>query len=397
MRRASVLPSILPVLLLCACGGSGPGPMQTTNPAASATGVAADTSMLGRQHAAYTERDLVSDGNVPAEQTDASLVNSWGLDALPTTPWWIADNGAGVSTLYDANGIAQPTSPGPLVVQLPGASAPTGLVANPGDDFVITLQGVTGPARFLFASEDGVIDAWLKTTPPSLQAVTMIDATSMNAVFKGLALFTGSRGSRLYATDFHNGLVRVYDGAFDDITQPGQFTDGDLPAGFAPFGIRVIHGIVLVTYAMQDDARHDDVAGPGLGFVDAFSLDGRLLARVASRGKLNSPWGLALAPAGFGRNSFRLLVGNFGDGHIVSFGLHRRDGRDRGERNRDLDDDGAYLESSSGPIVIDGLWALSFGNGSVAGPASTLFFTAGPNHEADGLFGRIDFSPGMHP
>lgn len=399
MRRPSVLLSSLPALALLACGG-GSGSMQTSNPAADAAGVTADTSMLGRGHATYAERDLVSDGNVPAEHTDLNLVNSWGLDALPTTPWWIADNGKGVSTLYDGDGIAQPlppATPSPLVVTLPGASAPTGLVANPGPDFSITLEGATGPARFLFASEDGVIDAWMKTTPLSTVAVTKVDATPMGAVFKGLAISTGtSLGSRLYATDFHNFLVRVYDGNFNEITQPGQFTDSKIPAGFSPFGIRVFKGVVLVTYAMKEADGDDDVKGAGLGFVDAYSLNGKLLARVASRGKLNAPWGLALAPAGFGRNSFRLLVGNFGDGHIVSFGLHRHDGRKRGEQNDDLDDDGAYLESSGGPIVIDGLWALSFGTGGVAGPTSTLFFTAGPNDEADGLFGRLDLVPGQN-
>jgi uncharacterized protein (TIGR03118 family) len=155
---------------------------------------------------------------------------------------------------------------------------------------------------------------------------------------------------------------------------------------------------MLVTYAKQDAARHDDVAGPGFGFVDAFSTGGHLLARISSRGKLNSPWGLALAPAGFGPHSRRLLVGNFGDGHVVSFGLEvdRRPGRseDRAGAGQqdDLDDDGFYLRDASGPVVVDGLWALSFGNGSLAGPTTTLFFTAGPNHEADGLFGRIDFT-----
>jgi uncharacterized protein (TIGR03118 family) len=371
--------------------------MQTASPTADATGASADVNALGSgAHGAYVERDLVSDGKVPAEHTDTNLQNAWGLAALPTTPWWVADNGTGVSTLYDAEGIAQPTTPGPLVVSLPGASAPTGLVANPGDDFVITLQGATGPARFLFSSEDGVIDAWMRTDPISTEAVKEIDATPQAAVFKGLAIFTSPFGSRLYATDFHNGLVRVYDGGFNEITEPGAFTDSKIPAGFAPFGIRVIHGIVLVTYAMQDSDKHDDVAGPGLGFVDAYSLGGKLLARVASRGKLNSPWGLALAPGGFGPNSRRLLVGNFGDGHIVSFGLHREDGRERGEQEDDLDDDGAFLQGPGGPITIDGLWSLSFGNGSVAGPTNTLFFTAGPNEEADGLFGRIDFSPATH-
>ena len=153
---------------------------------------------------------------------------------------------------------------------------------------------------------------------------------------------------------------------------------------------------MLVTYAMQDANREDDVQGPGLGFVDAYSLDGRLLARLVSRGKLDAPWGLALAPAGFGRHSFRLLVGNFGDGRIVSYGLHHGHGKDHGDQRHDLDDDGVYLQDANGPITIDGLWALSFGNGSVAGPAKALFFTAGPEDEKHGLFGRIDVAPEKH-
>jgi uncharacterized protein (TIGR03118 family) len=361
---------------------------------------------------AYAVRNLVSDGAVAAEHTDANLVNAWGLDALATTPWWVADNGAGVSTLYDGEGIAQPTTPGPLVVSLPGAggpAAPSGLVANPTGEFSITLGGTTGPAFFLFASEDGTISAWMRTNPISTAAVGVVDESGGGAVFKGLALATTRSGARLYATDFHNGVVRVYDGAFGAVTLPaGAFLDPRIPSGFAPFGIRVIEGVVLVTYAMQDADRHDDVAGPGLGFVDAYSTEGRLLARVASRGKLNSPWGMALSPRGFGPHSRRLLVGNFGDGHVISFGLLGDRGRgrdqgrgggdfggggDRGEQHDDLDDDGFYLRDQAGPIVIDGLWALSFGNGSVAGPTTVLFFTAGPNAEADGLFGRIDFTP----
>lgn len=376
--------------------------MQTTAPAAAdAAGTAVNMSdpSLGRR-GAFVVRDLVSDGGVPAEHTDANLVNAWGLDALPTTPWWVADNGKGVSTLYDGEGIAQPATPGPLVVSIPGISgpaAPTGLVANTGSDFVITLGGATGPARFLFASEDGTISAWMRTDPISTEAVLKIDATPAGAIFKGLALASTSSGSRLYATDFHNGVVRVYDGAFQEVALGhGAFTDGRIPAGFAPFGIRAIRGIVLVTYAMQDANREDDVQGPGLGFVDAYSLDGRLLARLVSRGKLDAPWGLALAPAGFGRHSFRLLVGNFGDGRIVSYGLHHGHGKDHGDQRHDLDDDGVYLQDANGPITIDGLWALSFGNGSVAGPAKALFFTAGPEDEKHGLFGRIDVAPEKH-
>jgi uncharacterized protein (TIGR03118 family) len=395
------------LLLLAGCGGA--GAMQGGGGAAAnaAAGIAMSASDHGsRGHGAYVQRNLVSDGAVAADHVDANLVNSWGLDALPTTPWWVADNGAGVATLYDGEGIAQPTTPGPLVVALPGASgpaAPAGLVANPTSDFVITLGGTTAPARFLFASEDGTISAWTRTTPLPTAGVVVVDASAAAAVFKGLALVSTPAGSTLFATDFHNAMVRAYDGSFAEVPLPaGAFTDPGIPAGFAPFGIRALRGVLLVTYAMQDDARHDDVAGPGLGYVDAYSPGGRLLARIASRGKLNSPWGLTLAPAGFGPESFRLLVGNFGDGHIVSFGLHGGDGHGRDEQHGsggqgdDLDDDGFYLESASGPIVIDGLWALSFGNGAAAGPTTTLFFTAGPNKEADGLFGRIDFTPGMH-
>lgn len=373
--------------------------MQTSDPvAADAAGAAALNESMLSHPGPYTQRNLVSDGAIAAEHTDMNLVNSWGLDALPTTPWWVADNGTGMSTLYNGDGIAQPAA-SPLVVTIPPpmgqpTAAPTGLAANTTTDFPVMLGGTTLPARFIFDSEDGIISAWTLTTPVVKSAVVEVDDSASGAVFKGLALASTPWGSRLYATDFHNGVVRVFDGSWNDVTRPGMFKDRKLPAGFAPFGIRVIHGVVLVTYALQDDAKHDDVAGLGNGFVDAYSESGRLLARVASRGKLNSPWGLALAPGGFGPQSNRLLVGNFGDGHIVSLGLHRGDGHDRGEQRDDLDDDGAYFRGVDGPVVIDGLWALSFGNGAAAGPTTTLFFTSGPNKEQDGLFGRIDFTPG---
>jgi uncharacterized protein (TIGR03118 family) len=384
---------ILPLLtVLAACGGSAPMPAADT--AAAIAGVSA-TADLQDEHAllrrgTYTRRNLVSDDQtaVPAEHQDANLVNAWGLDALPTTPWWVADNGTGLSTLYDGEGGAKS-----LVVSLPGAGggqqAPSGLVANRSTEFTITMGATTAPARFLFASEDGTIDAWTLTTPPMTSAITVVPADG--AIFKGLTIAETRSGARLYATDFHNGVVRVWDGAFHPVTLPaGAFTDRHIPAGFAPFGIRELLGVVVVTYAKQDDAAKDDVKGPGLGFVDAYSTSGRLLARLATRGKLNAPWGLALSPLGFGPHSLRLLVGNFGDGHILSFGLRReRHGDD------DLDDDGVYLRDAQGPITVDGLWALSFGTGPASGPGNTLFFTAGPDDEAHGLFGRIDFTPSM--
>ncbi len=380
------------LLAVAACGGmndaSGVDPNLQV-----AAGAAADDARLPRT-GRFTRRDLVSDGAVPAAHTDANLRNAWGLDARATTPWWVADNAAGVSTLYDAQGVAQPPA-SPLVVTIPGAGgqpgAPTGLVANDTADFSITMGGATGPAFFLFAGEDGTISAWMRTTPIVPTAVMKVDESGANAVFKGLAMAATPAGTRLYATDFHNGRVRVYDGRFQAVTLPrGAFTDPHLPAGFAPFGIRAVHGLILVTYALQDADAHDDVAGPGNGFVDAYSTAGRLLARLASRGKLDSPWGLALAPGDFGRHSFRLLVGNFGDGHVVSFGLHHQDGRERGEQRDDLDDDGVLLQDASGPITIPKLWGLAFANGGPSGPTNALFFTAGPDDETDGLFGRID-------
>jgi uncharacterized protein (TIGR03118 family) len=385
-RAAFVVP--LAVSLLVACGGGGSGPTPASGAAEAVAGATADLhdSAALRRRGVYTRRDLVSDTtDIPAEQHDPNLVNAWGLDALPTSPWWVADNGTGVSTLYNGDGVATP-----LVVSLPGATglqAPTGLVANTTGEFAITLGGATGPAAFLFASEDGTVDAWMRTTPIVTQAVTVVPADG--AVFKGLAIAKTSAGARLFATDFANGLVRVWDGAFAPVTlAPGAFTDKALPAGFSPFGIRQILGVVVVTYAMRDPATNDDVKGPGLGYVDAYSTSGKLLARLASGGKLNAPWGLALAPPGFGPHALRLLVGNFGDGRILSFGLRRE--RHHGD---DLDDDAVYLEDASGPITVDGLWALSFGNGAVAGPTNALFFTSGPGDEAHGLFGRIDFTP----
>jgi uncharacterized protein (TIGR03118 family) len=210
------------------------------------------------------------------------------------------------------------------------------------------------------------------------------------AVYKGLAIATTAAGDRLYATDFRGGHVDVFDDTFTQLSMPGAFVDPGIPDGFAPFGIQAAGGLILVTYAKQDGAKHDDVAGKHLGFVSAFTTDGTFVRRIASRGKLDSPWGLALAPAtGFGRASGKLLVGNFGDGHLIAYSLDGQD--DDGE---DEDDGGAYLTGAGGRIRIDGLWGIGFGNGAAAGPVNTLFFAAGPGGEAHGLFGRIDFVAG---
>ena len=314
---------------------------------------------------AYVQHNLVSDGFLPADHTDANLVNAWGLTSLPGSPWWVSDNGTDVSTLYNADG-----TPRPLVVSVP--SAPTGAVSNTGSSFVVG----SGPALFLFATEEGKLLGWNMSVGTTAQVVA--DKTGEGAVFKGLAI----AGDRLYATDFHNGKVDVFDGSFGDVNTPGAFVDPSIPAGYAPFGIQNIGGDIFVTYAKQDADAHDDVAGQGHGFVDEYDADGHLIGRVATHGQLNSPWGLAMAPASFGRFGGDLLVGNFGDGQINAF---------ERQPNGRFEPRGQLRTESGGILTIDGLWALQFGKGALAnnGPTDTLFFTAGPDGESHGLFGTI--------
>jgi uncharacterized protein (TIGR03118 family) len=324
----------------------------------------------------YTLTRLVSDKPGVAAHTDPNLVNAWGLVAGPSTPWWVANNGTNTSTLYDGAG-----NPLPLVVKVAGA--PTGTVFNGGAGFMVRDGADAGPALFLFATERGTIRGWspgVPTPAPSTQTFKVVDRTDVGAIYKGLAIASTSSGDRLYATDFHNARVDVFDERFDPVRMPGAFTDPNLPAGFAPFGIQAIGRWIIVTYAMQDADAEDDVAGPGLGYVDAYSKRGALLGRVASGDVLNAPWGLAMAPDGFGAFSGDLLVGNFGDGRINAF-VHESDGA--------WESEGALQRRNGNPIAIQGLWALQFGNGGAAGPTDSLFFTAGPNDESHGLFGEI--------
>jgi uncharacterized protein (TIGR03118 family) len=336
---------------------------------------------------AYQTHSLVSDGFVPADHVDPNLANAWGIAFNATGPVWISDNGTNVSTLYDGQGnaITHPVNgvQVPLVVQIPGAGGnlaagpPTGIVFNGSAAFEVSTGN---PSRFIFATEDGVISGWSPSVDLT-HAVTMVDNSPGNAVYKGLALGAGGGGALLYAADFHNARVDVFDGKFAPVTSAGGFSDPSIPAGFAPFGIQAIAGDIYVTYAMQDAAKHDDVKGPGLGFVDVFDGNGHLIRRLVSHGRLNAPWGLALAPAGFGRFGGRLLVGNFGDGTINAYDL--ANGRFAG-RLRDAD---------RGAIRIDGLWGIAFGNGFAGQSIDALYFTAGPGGEAHGLYGRIDTVP----
>jgi uncharacterized protein (TIGR03118 family) len=323
---------------------------------------------------AYTVTNLVSDQPGVAAHTDGSLVNAWGLDALSGSPWWVADNGQAVSTIYLADGsTARPP------VNVPGK--PTGLVANATQSFKISSGTTTAAPLFIFATEEGKIFGWNPSLAPN-DAVDAHVANTAGAIYKGLALASTTGGDFLYATDFHNGHVDVFDGTLQPADLPaGAFTDPSLPSDYAPFGIQNVSGTIVVTFAKQDAAAVDEIAGQGKGFVDAFDTSGNLLARIGQHGQLNAPWGIAQAPSeGFGRFSGDLLIGNFGDGGITAF-APRHDGN--------WEPDG-QLRTDNKVLSIDGLWALEFGHGTAKnGPATTLFFTAGPGDESHGLFGTI--------
>lgn len=320
---------------------------------------------------AYKQHNLVSDLPGMADVTDTNLVNPWGISFSATSPFWIADNGSGLSTLYNSTGMVQA-----LVVTIPppagqtGPAAPTGTIANTVPGFLGTG---TATAHFLFDTEDGTISAWSS----GASAVLKVDYSMSNAVFKGLAAGVNNGSNYLYATDFHNGQVDVFNTNYVQVPMSGGFNDPGLPAGYAPFGIQNLAGELYVTYALQDAQKHDDVPGPGNGYVDEFDTGGNLIERFASRGSLNSPWGIAMAPLGFGPLSGDLLIGNFADGRINAFDPNSGEWL-------------AALNGSDGtPFQVSGLWAIAFGNGHSGGNAQTLYFTAGINNENDGLFGSL--------
>jgi uncharacterized protein (TIGR03118 family) len=332
-------------------------------------------SALAKPLGRYIQRNLVSDVPGQAKLLDADLVNAWGLAFAPNGPAWVADNGTDVSTLYAGAASNQPATKLPLTVSIPGG-APTGTVYNGSDGFVVHSGSSSGPALFLFSSESGRITGWSQAVPPpplSTQAQTAV--TVPGAIFKGLAIADTATGPRIYATDFHNDRVDVWNSGFKRVNRPGAFSDPAIPDGFAPFGIETVNGDLVVTYAKQDADAEDDVAGPGNGFVDIYDTAGHLLQRVAKHGALNSPWGVAMAPHGFGPAGGALLIGNFGNGRINAY--DPASGKRLGA-----------LWAHGQRVRIPGLWALKVGNG-VIGTPNSLLFTAGPAHESHGLFGKL--------
>ncbi|MEX3897762.1 TIGR03118 family protein [Paraburkholderia sp. BR10954] len=351
---------------------------------------------------AYVVKPLVSNVAGAAPKVDGVLQNAWGIAFSPAgSPFWISDNATGCSTLYDGEGtkvtalqVAIPL-PGNVVPAgachpvlpksppNPTPAAPTGIVWNPSSAFLV--PGTKIPAIFIFATEDGTISAWAGGLNPANNAVIAVDNSSNpsaanGAVYKALVFGVNAQGGFLFATNFRSGRIDVFgpngsDGLFTPATTDGGFVDPNIPAGYAPFGIANIDGDLFVTYAKQNKEKHDDDAGRGRGFVDVFDTDGHLLRRFASRGTLDSPWGITRASFAFGRFSGKILIGNFGDGRINVF-----------------DNDGGFvdqLENEFGnPLAIDGLWTLTLGGGRNSSP-DTLYFSAGPNKETNGLFGII--------
>jgi len=354
---------------------------------ASAMAVANDDEQDNSRHGDrpdqfYTNKRLVSDGAFPANFTDPHLKNAWGVAFNPQGFVWVADADGHVSTLYDGNGQPSPPPPSPqqLVVSVPGPDGtpgnPTGIVFSGGNDFAVTKGGVTGFARFIFATEQGNLAGWAPNVDATNAVFVPKDPTDKDeSSYKGLALSGNGTTHLLFAANFAQARVDVFDGTFKHVSVPGGFRDSHLPPHYAPFGIQAINGDIYVTYAKVEG--DEEAHGQGLGFVDVFDTDGRLLRRVASRGTLNAPWGLALAPASFGKFGGALLVGNFGDGFINAYapltGTWLGFLRDRNGRR----------------IHVDGLWGMQFGNGLLNQKTNQLFYAAGPNDEEDGVYGVI--------
>jgi uncharacterized protein (TIGR03118 family) len=374
-------------LTLVACGGGG----------GSSGGSTAANQMAGQTNTGFADTALVSDkvGVVATTTTiDANLSNPWGVAMAPGLPFWIADNNGNLSTLYSGTGAIETdsiTGSNDVGITIPASAAgvpanPTGQVYNGGGGFLIPTSGGQESALFIFDGEGGTIAAWANGSGAT--AVTAYDDGVANganhAVYKGLAIGTVNGATFLYATDLHNNKVDVFDTSF---TKPaamqGRFIDSTIPAGFVPFGIVALNGQLYVSYTKQDAAKHDETTGAGLGYVDVFDFSGNFVSRFASAGALNAPWGMAIAPEGFGSLAGDLLIGNFGDGKINIFAPNG---------TALATSMGSLTVTNGGTFSLPGLWALVFGNGDSDKPVTTLFYTAGFADQTDGVFGSISMT-----
>lgn len=374
-------------ITLAACGGS-----DGSSPAGSTSMPSAPPTTSG-----FVDTALASDkvGIVATTTTiDANLSNPWGVAIAPGLPFWIADNNSNLSTLYSGTGAVETnsvTGSNDVGITIPASAAgvpanPTGQVYNGNGGFLIATSAGQETALFIFDGEGGTIAAWANDS--GAKAVTAYDDGVANgtdhAVYKGLAIGIVNGATFLYATDLHNNKVDVFDTNF---TKPaamqGKFVDPAIPGGFAPFGIAALNDQLYVSYAKQDAAKHDEAMGAGLGYIDVFDFSGNFVSRFASAGALNAPWGMAVAPSGFGTLAGDLLIGNFGDGKINIFAPN-----------------GAALATSMGSLtvtndgtfVLPGLWSLVFGNGDSDKPLTTLFYTSGFKDQTDGVFGSISMT-----
>jgi uncharacterized protein (TIGR03118 family) len=337
------------------------------------------TGIAAAQTNSYTQTNLSSDTAGTAAFTSPDLSNPWGIAFVPGSPFWIADNNSGKTTLYDKTGnlLSNFTIPPPHGSSNP--ATPTGIVANTQGGF--NVAGIS--SQFIFATEDGTISGWYPTIPT---AVLAVDNSTKSAVYKGLAMISNGGTNTLLAANFNSGAVEAYDTNFNSVTLAGSFTDPTLPTGFAPFGIHVIGtNQVLVTYAQQDAAKHDPVHAAGAGYVSLFDTQGNFVRRIASQGNLNAPWGATIAPSTFGMFQGALLIGNFGDGTINAFDFNS--GNSLGQ-----------LQDAHGNVITNAsLWELLFDASGQTGNPNTLYFTAGLNNEQHGLFAAITANHTQQP
>ena len=376
---------VIVAISVAACGGGGSG------------GGSYGSQVNQQSTTGFTDTALVSNnvGVVATATTiDANLSNPWGLVTAPGLPFWIADNNSNLATLYSGTGQIQTnavTGSNATGTAIPASAAgvpanPTGQVYNANGGFLISTGHGQEASLFMFVGEGGTLAAWAQDSGAT--AVTAYDGGIANgtdhAVYKGLALGTVNGAAYLYATDLHNNKVDVFDANFEKpATMQGKFVDPTMPAGFVPFGIAALSGQLYLTYAMQDPAKHDEVTGAGLGYVDVYDFSGNFVSRFASADALNAPWGIVLAPAGFGSLEGNLLISNFGDGTINIFAPN---GTSLATST------GPLTDSSGTPFAIPGLWSLAFGNGDADKPVTTLFYTAGFADQTDGVFGSIAIS-----